>query len=116
VTLALKVTGQEGTEGFGNLTIPKNAVSSNESPVIYIDGQKAGKQECTQDADNFYVWFSTHFSTHEVSIVFDQQPALVQSEPEFPWTLVIASALAIVVVVGAVAVVKSQKKNSAKKK
>jgi hypothetical protein len=27
-------------------------------------------QGYTQDGNNYYVWYTTHFSTHEVSIVF----------------------------------------------
>ncbi len=49
-------------------------------PTIYIDDQKAENQGYTQYADNYYVWFTTHFSTHEVSIEFTELSAK-QNQP-----------------------------------
>jgi hypothetical protein len=56
--------------GFGNITIPISAVLNGTTPIVYIDGQPASIQGYTQDGDNYYVWFSTHFSTHQIDIVF----------------------------------------------
>ena len=69
-TLSFTITGQAGTTGYGNITIPKNQVPIGTAPVIYIDAKQVEDQGYTQDADNYYVWYTTHFSTHEVSIVF----------------------------------------------
>jgi hypothetical protein len=69
-TISFTVTGEPGTWGFGNITIPKSAVLSGTTPTIYIDGQPALIQGYGQDGDNYYVWFTTHFSTHKISIVF----------------------------------------------
>jgi hypothetical protein len=69
-TISLTVTGQSGTVGFGNLTIAKSSVPYGNEPIVYVDGQPAQEQGHTQDAANYYVWFSTHFSTHQISIVF----------------------------------------------
>jgi hypothetical protein len=52
------------------MTIPKNDVSYGSNPVVYIDGQQALNQGYTEDANNFYVWYTTSFSTHQVSIQF----------------------------------------------
>jgi hypothetical protein len=52
------------------MTIPKTAILYGTNPVVYIDGQQAPSQGYTQDANNFYVWFTTSFSTHQVSIQF----------------------------------------------
>lgn len=38
--------------------------------AVLIDGQEAQSQGYTQDTDNYYIWYTTHFSTHEISIVF----------------------------------------------
>jgi len=69
-TLSLTVTGQSGDTGFCNMTIPKTAVPYGSAPTILIDNQPAVNQGYTQDTDNYYVWYTTHFSTHHVSIVF----------------------------------------------
>jgi hypothetical protein len=79
-TLSFTVTGQSGTTGFGNVTIPKNALINGTTPKIYIDNQPAQNQSYTQDTNNYYVWYTTHFSTHEVSIIFTLPPNSNQSK------------------------------------
>ena len=69
-TVSFTITGPNGTAGFGNMTIPKTAIYSGTSPKVYIDGLQAPNQGYTQDANNFYVWFTTSFSAHQVSIQF----------------------------------------------
>jgi hypothetical protein len=56
------------------MTIPKSAVPYGTTPIIYIDGQPASNQGYTQDINNFYVWYTTSFSTHQVSIQFAVPP------------------------------------------
>ncbi len=69
-TVSFTVTGESGTTGFGNITISKSAVPYGTTTTIYIDGQLAQNQGYTQDSNNYYVWYTTHFSTHKISIVF----------------------------------------------
>jgi hypothetical protein len=52
------------------MTIPKTAIPYGANPVVYIDGQKAQDQGYTQDTDNFYIWYTTQFSTHQMKIQF----------------------------------------------
>jgi len=78
-TLSFTITGQGGATGFGNVTIPKKAVTTGTTPRIYIDNQPAQNQGYTQDSNNYYVWYTTHFSKHEVSIVFTLTPNSPQS-------------------------------------
>jgi len=68
--LYFTVTGESGNLGYCNITIPKNLAPSEAAPIVFIDGQQAQIQGYTQDVNNYYVWFITHFSTHQVSIVF----------------------------------------------
>ena len=69
-TVSFTITGPNGTVGFGNMTIPKTAIEYGTTPVIYIDGQQAPNQGFTQDTNNFYVWYTTQFSTHQMAIQF----------------------------------------------
>jgi hypothetical protein len=69
-TLSFIVTGESGTAGFSNITIPKTAIANKTISTIYIDNQPTQNQGYTQDADNYYVWYTTRFSTHQVSIIF----------------------------------------------
>jgi hypothetical protein len=69
-TLSFTVTGQSGTAGFSNVTTPKNSVKYGTKPTIFIDSQPASNQGYTQDSNNYYVWYITHFSSHQISIIF----------------------------------------------
>jgi parallel beta-helix repeat protein len=69
-TLSFIVTGPTGTTGFSNITIPKSAVPYGTSPIVTINGTQASNQGYTQDSSNYYIWYTTHFSTHQVSIIF----------------------------------------------
>ncbi len=70
ITVSFDVKGTKGDEGIGNFTIPKNAVDFGTAPKVYIDNAQAKSQGYSQDESNYYVWFTTHFSSHEVCIVF----------------------------------------------
>jgi hypothetical protein len=98
--LSFTVTGQSGSTGFGNVTIPKNTVPYGTTPTINIDGQIASNQGYTQDTNNYYVWYTIHFSTHQVSIVFTAGSSI----PEFPLSAILPlyTALAVSVAVGLV--------------
>jgi len=52
------------------MTIPTNVVIDKTTPTIYIDDQPAQNQGYTQNEDNYYVWYTTSFSTHQVTIQF----------------------------------------------
>jgi hypothetical protein len=69
-TVSFTITGQSGTTGFCNLTIPKTAIPYGTTSVVYVDSQQSLNQSFTQDANNFYVWYTTQFSTHQVTIQF----------------------------------------------
>jgi hypothetical protein len=96
--VSFTLTGTSGTTGFGNVTIPKSAVAYGMTPTIYIDNQPASNQGYTQDNNNYYVWYTTHFSTHQVSIVFTAKSSI----PEFPSSIIlmllITSAVSVAVV------------------
>jgi hypothetical protein len=57
---------------------------------VYIDNQTAPNQDYTQDADNYYVWYTTKFSTHQVSIVFASK--LI---PELSWLIILPLLLSV---------------------
>ena len=69
-TVSFTITGPTGATGFSNMTIPKTVIPYGITPVVNIDGQPAPNQGYTQDANNFYVWYTTPFSTHQVTIQF----------------------------------------------
>jgi outer membrane protein assembly factor BamB len=70
VYVYLTVTGPSHTTGFTNMTLPKSLIYNGTVPTIYIDNQKEENQGYVQDARNYYVWYTTNFSTHQISIIF----------------------------------------------
>ncbi|MCW4001478.1 MAG: PQQ-binding-like beta-propeller repeat protein [Candidatus Bathyarchaeota archaeon] len=104
--LSFNLTGQSGTIGFSNITIPKNAASYGNSLAVFIDGQPAEQQGYAQDAVNYYVWYTTHFSSHQLSIIFSTDSANTTVSPEVPWaqgfslTQIIGGAAVGIVIVG----------------
>ena len=98
--VSFSLTGQSGTEGFCNVTIPKNAVSGWSVPIVYVDNQKCENQGCTQDTNNYYAWFTTHFSTHNVSIVFSEKTQNL----DVSWLTIVLAAVVISPVIVLVAV------------
>jgi parallel beta-helix repeat protein len=69
-TVSFAVAGQSGTTGFSNVTIPKDQVPCGVTPTVYIDNEPCQNQGYTQDANNYYIWYTIHFSLHQVSINF----------------------------------------------
>ena len=69
-TVSFTITGPNETVGLGNMTIPKTAIQYGTTPFTYIDGQLAPNQGYSQDTNNFYVWYTTQFSTHQMKIQF----------------------------------------------
>jgi hypothetical protein len=111
ITLSFTLTGESGSTGFGNVTIPKTAVASGATPTIYIDGTTARNQGYTQDADNYYVWYTSHFSTHQISIVFQTTSTSPMPTPQlgFPQEYLYVIAIAVIIVVAVVATVAVKK-------
>ncbi len=98
-SLSFTVTGVSGTIGFGNLTIPKSEVPDGSIPIIYIDGQIAQNQGYTQDSSNYYVWFTTHFSTHQVTIVFAKTSSDSSIMLQAIYGVAVAAAVVVIVMV-----------------
>ena len=99
------LVGASGSSGLCNLTIPKNAIPYGTIPTIYIDNQNAQSQGYTQDDSNYYVWFTTHFSTHDVSIVF--KPTAITATTSL-WPLIVL-VLAIFIIPIVIIIAKKRK-------
>jgi hypothetical protein len=98
--ISLALVGLDVTNGFSNITIPKQAVPLGTTPKIYINSQMAPDQSFTEDANNYYVWYTTFSKTYQLQIVFGQGSSTVDSFP-----LWIVAVVVVVIVVVAVLVV-----------
>lgn len=105
-TLSFTLIGENGTAGFCNITIPKNLLYAGTMPIVYIDDESIQGQGYTQDSNNYYVWFTVHFSTRKVSIIFTVQP----SAEEFPWLLLSMPLVVVLLVAGGLLAQKRRRK------
>ncbi len=119
-TVTFTVTGEGGNTGFGNVTIPKSRVPYGETLTITSQGQPTQDQGFTQDNDNYYVWYSTHFSKHEISIVFTTlsnspspsvSPNQVQSSLLQETIFGLVAAAAILMILSAILLLRKARKN-----
>jgi hypothetical protein len=94
------------------MTIPKTAIQFGTVPVVYIDGAKAQDQGYTQDANNFYVWFTTHFSTHNITISFSGGST---SGLNIPVVEIAGIVVVIVVLAGLVIVLRTKRQKNTTK-
>jgi hypothetical protein len=111
--MSFLITGQSGTIGFSNVTIPNYQVPLGEAPTVYIDNELCQNQGYTKDADNYYVWYTIHFSTHQVSINFSSSTAIptpttssTQPVQQLNWLQIIIGAAALVIITVIIVVVK----------
>ncbi len=73
--LSFTLQGQSGTSGFTNITVPKSQIPYGSGPIVYIDNVAAQNQGFTEDNENYYVWFTVNFSTHQMTILFRSIPS-----------------------------------------
>ena len=110
VNVSFTLTGESGSIGFSNITISKSEVPYGTTPIVYIDGQPAENQGYNQDTNNYYVWYTTHFSTHKISILFttassSPSPTALQGQTgKSSWLQVIYGVAAAIAVVSIVVV------------
>ncbi len=91
------------------MTIPKIAIPYGANPVVYIDGQKAQDQGYSQNDNNYYVWYTTKFSTHQMAIQFALSP-LPQGVSSELVIFAIIPVAAIILVITVLAIKRSRRK------
>jgi YVTN family beta-propeller protein len=72
ITLSFTLYGAQESQGTATIAIPKNAVPSGDTLLVYMDGALALGQSYYSDQSNYYVSFAIQSGTHQVSIVFSQ--------------------------------------------
>jgi len=95
-SLSFVVTGEKENVAFTNLTIPKSAIPFEAEPKISIDGIPAQIQGYTQDTDNYYMWYTTNFSTQKLTVTFTTAPSLNSLEYAI-YGIVVLSIVSVVV-------------------
>jgi hypothetical protein len=106
--VAFTVTGESGGSGSLTLTIPKQAIPYGTLPVVYIDGEQAQDQSYTEDGQNYYVTCTTHFSTHDIAIVFIAGSAEISGVDSTSIIVIAGIAAALVIVAVSVLVLRSR--------
>jgi len=105
-TVSLSIIGQNSANNVDIITVPKTAVAYSVTPKIYVNNLVALDQGFSQDANNYYVWYKTVYSTYELSIVFTTNVSSV----EFPlWIILFVIIIFFPLTVAALAFSKKEK-------
>ena len=91
-TLSLTLIGPSGTYSSCNITIPKNAVTFGKAPTVYVNSQLAD-YDYNQDANNYYVWYTTYSNTYELTVTFTETSELQL------WSAVLIAVISVILVV-----------------
>jgi uncharacterized repeat protein (TIGR02543 family) len=105
-TVSLTVIAQNSISGLGNITIPKTAIPYGTTPIVYVNNNQSPNQGYTQDANNYYIWYSTGTPTYALSIAFGTSPI----SESFPYWAVLT--IAIITVVAVVTILIFRKKRA----
>jgi hypothetical protein len=103
--LSFTLTGESGSTGATNITIPKTILAPGTTAIVYIDGKTAKNQTFSEDTDNYYISFTTHFSTHQITIVFksastsEASAAKSALSPAATYGIIAISAIAAILIV-----------------
>lgn len=71
--LSFSVVGPNGTSGYVSVSIPKSLIADVSGLKVYLDGVELPYTVESQQ-DSWYISFSYHHSTHQVSINLDSSP------------------------------------------
>ena len=107
--VSFTLTGPSGTTGFFNTTIPKTAILYGTTPLVYIDNLQSLNQGYSQDTNNFYVWYTTQFSTHQITIQF-KVPTTSTSETSLGIVALIIINVVVIVLIFAAVVIRRKTK------
>jgi hypothetical protein len=99
--ITFNVTGQTGTLGFCNVTIPRNLLNATALSdwVIMFDGNRltSGEFNITQNDDYVFVYLNYSHSEHEISIVGTIVP-IAEFQPDIlPLVLAISTLIAAII-------------------
>ena len=80
-------------------------------PTVYIDGQSAQSQGYTEDAKNYYVWYTTKLVMHQILILFTHnQTQRHTTQPQTIYGIAAGVAIGVTVLFLLILVVKSKRK------
>lgn len=108
------LTGKSGTVGFANFTISKDQIPYGTRPTIFIDDEIATSQGYSQDSNNYYMWLTTPFSTHQVAVVFSAESTETTST-EIPLWIVAVPIAIVIAIVSLIIFMKNNNRNQALK-
>jgi hypothetical protein len=102
-TLSLAVVAQSDANNLNKITIPNSAILYGDIPTAFVNNDIAQNQGYAHDANNYYVWFKTPYSTYALTITFETK----KPDPGFPIWALIATIVIVIVSVLAVLISRS---------
>jgi hypothetical protein len=72
--LSFNMTGKTGSMAYPVIKVPKSDLTGERAPTVYVNHDLV-LSSYFEDRAYYYVWFTVHFSTDQISFVFAAQPS-----------------------------------------
>jgi len=107
--ISFNVSGDPGSLGFCNVSVPKAIVKPGYTIKVYFD-DKPVDYSLSENSTHYFVYFTYKHSTHRVNIRFEQGEKITPQQRDYTWPITVA--VVSVAVIVAVFVLQKRRKPS----
>jgi hypothetical protein len=107
--ISFNVSGDPGSLGFCNVSVPKALVKPGYTIKVYFD-DKPVNYSLSENSTHYFVYFTYKHSTHRVNIRFEQGEKITPQQQDYTWPITVA--VVSVAVIVAVFVLQKRRKPS----
>jgi hypothetical protein len=107
--ISFNVSGDPGSLGFCNVSVPKALVKPGYTIKVYFDNNPVN-YSLSENSTHYFVYFTYKHSTHRVNIRFEQGEKITPQQQDYTWPITVA--VVSVAVIVAVFVLQKRRKQS----
>lgn len=97
--ISFNVSGDPGSLGFCNVSVPKALVKPGYTIKVYFD-DKPVNYSLSENSTHYFIYFTYKHSTHRVSIRFEQGEKITPQQQDYTWPITVAAvSMAVIVAV-----------------
>jgi hypothetical protein len=105
--ISFNVSGDPGSLGFCNVSVPKAIVKPGYTIKVYFDDNPVN-YSLSENSTHYFVYFTYKHSTHRVNIRFEQGEKITPQQQDYTWAITVA--VVSVAVIVAVLVLQKRRK------
>jgi hypothetical protein len=95
--ISFNVSGDPGSLGFCNVSVPKALVKPGYAIKVYFDDNPVN-YSLSENSTHYFVYFTYKHSTHRVNIRFEQAEKITPQPQDYTWPITIAVVSVAVIV------------------